>query len=90
MAIVQAGKTFTATELKSVAGGLAAALQTATTEGSAFRIQLESWPDADLVALGLAQDEINAIKGFFVGDLPTIVTQLQASAWIKQLVGTGV
>jgi hypothetical protein len=90
MAIVQAGKPFTADDLKSTAGNLATLLRGVVQDGSDFRIQLESWPDADLIELGLAQDEINAIKGFYVGDLPAIAATLQASTWIKQLLGTGV
>jgi len=90
MAIVQAGKTFTKDDLKQTAGNLAALIRDHVQSGLDFKTQLESWPDADLVALGLAQDEINAIKGFFVGDLPAIANSLAASTWIKQLLGTGV
>jgi hypothetical protein len=90
MAIVQAGKTFTAADLKQTAGNLAAYLRDHLQNANDFRIQLESWPDADLVAMGLAQDEINAIKGFFVGDLPPIYGAFAASVWVKQLLGTGV
>jgi hypothetical protein len=90
MAIVMAGRTFTAEDLKNTAGNLASVLTDAIEQGSAFRVQLESWPDPDLIELGLSQPEINAIKGFFVGDLPPIAAQLQASTWIKQLLGTGV
>lgn len=90
MAIVQAGKQFTADDLKRTAGNLAASLTDYVQMGGDFRVQLESMTDADLVVLGLTQDEVNAIKGFFVGDLPAVAAQLQASAWIKQLLGTGV
>ena len=90
MAIVQAGKTFTSDDLKHTAGTLASLIRDHVQSGLDFKTQLESWPDADLVALGLAQDEINAIKGFFVGDLPAIANLLAASTWIKQLLGTGV
>jgi hypothetical protein len=90
MAIVQAGKTFTADELKQTAGALAAMLRDHTQSGLDLKSQLESWPDADLMDLGLAQNEIDAIKGFFVGDLPAIANLLQASTWIKQLIGLGV
>lgn len=89
MAIIQAGKTFTATEIKSVAGNTAAAIRDAVQAGDQFRVQLESWPDGDLVDLGLTIEEINAIKGFFVGDLPAIRDLLRGSTWIKQLLGTG-
>jgi hypothetical protein len=90
MAIVQAGKQFTAEDLTRTAGDIAAVLTDIVQRGGDFRVQLESWPDPDLVELGLSQEQINAIKGFFVGDLPAIAGQLQASSWIKQLLGTGV
>lgn len=90
MAIVQAGKQFTAADLQGTAGNLAAMLIGVVQDGNNLRTQLESWPDADLIALGLDQAEVNAIKGFYVGDLPGISNLLSASAWIKQLVGTGV
>lgn len=90
MALVQAGKQFTAADIKDTAGSLAAMIRDHTQSGMDFRTQLQAWPDADLVALGLAQEEINAIKGFFVGDLPAIADLLAASLWIKQLIGTGV
>lgn len=90
MPITQAGKQFTAADIKSTAGNLAAMLTGIAQDGLDFNVQLQTWPDADLVTLGLSQDEINAIKGFFVGDLPTIASALQASTWVKQLLGTGV
>jgi hypothetical protein len=90
MPIVQAGKQFTAADIKARAGDLAQMLQTHLQDGNELRAQLESWPDADLVTLGLTQEEINAIKGFFVGDLPTMYNALVGSVWIKQLLGTGV
>jgi hypothetical protein len=90
MPIVQAGKTFTAEDLKRTAGDLAAVLVDIVQRGGDFRIQLETWPDVDLVTLGLSQEEVNAIKGFYVGDLPLVAGPLQASTWVKQLLGTGV
>ena len=90
MAIEQAGKQFTADELQETAGSLASHLRDFLQQGDNLRIQLETWPDADLVALGLAQDEINAIKGFYIGDLPAIQTEFAASTWVKQLIGMGV
>jgi len=90
MPIIQAGKQFTADQIQQTAGDLASILRDGAQRGQAFSVQLQTWPDADLIELGLAQDEINAIKGFFVGDLPAIAAQLQASTWIKQLLGTGV
>jgi len=90
MPITQAGKQFTAADLQSTAGALASVLRDISQDGLDFKTQLETWPDADLIELGLTQDEINAIKGFYVGDLPAIAAALQASTWIKQLLGTGV
>jgi len=90
MAIVMAGKTFTKDDVKRTAGQVSAALTDLVQQANDFRVQLESWPDPDLIELGLSQPEINAIKGFYVGDLPAITAQLQASTWIKQLLGTGV
>jgi hypothetical protein len=90
MAIVQAGRQFTADDVKRTAGQLAAMLTQTAEDGEGFRVQLESWPASDLIELGLTQPEIDAIKGFFIGDLPTITAQLRASTWIKQLLGTGV
>jgi hypothetical protein len=90
MAIVQAGKQISADQIQQTAGDLAAVLRDTVQRGNSFRIQLESWPDADLIEMGLSQEEINAIKGFFVGDLPGIANLLTASTWIKQLLGTGV
>lgn len=90
MPIVQGGKQFTADQLQAQAGDLASTLRDVATRGMQLRAQLETWPDGDLITLGLAQEEINAIKGFFVGDLPTIYSALTGSTWIKQLLGTGV
>lgn len=90
MSITQAGRQFTVEDVQRTAGNLAAQILQATQQGSNFRVQLESWPDADLVEMGLSQEEINAIKGFYVGDLPAIAALLASSVWIKQLVGTGV
>ena len=90
MAITQAGKQFTADQLQLTAGNLAAMILQAVQQGGNLRVQLESWPDSDLIELGLSQEETNALKGFFVGDLPAIAAQLSASVWLKQLVGTGV
>lgn len=90
MAIVQAGNKFTKDDVYRTAGRIASAVRDSVQEGNQFRVQLESWPDADLLGLGLTQEEVNAIKGFFVGDLPPIMNALQASVWLKQLLGTGV
>jgi hypothetical protein len=90
MPITQAGRTFTADDLQRTAGDLATILRDTVQRGDNFAIQLQTWPDADLMDLGLTQEEINAIKGFFVGDLPAIASALQGSTWIKQLLGLGV
>lgn len=90
MAIVMAGRQFTADELQRAAGDLAVQLRDVLARGDGLRVQLGSWPDADLVLLGLTQEEINAIKGFYVGDLPAIAAAMQGSLWVKQLLGTGI
>jgi hypothetical protein len=90
MAIVQAGRQFTADDLKNRAGYIAALLTQAVEDAAGLKAQLESWPDPDLIELGLSQPEVNAMKGFFIGDMPAIAAQLQASTWVKQLLGTGV
>jgi hypothetical protein len=90
MPLVQAGRQFTSDDLKLTAGDTAALLTDAIQRSNDFRVQLESMPDPDLIELGLSQPEINAIKGFYVGDVPALTAQLQASTWIKQLLGTGV
>ena len=89
MAITQAGKQFSADDLQRTAGDLAALMRDAVQRGTNFKVQLESWPDAELIDLGLSQEEVNAIKGFFVGDLPAITALVQSSTWIKQLLGLG-
>jgi predicted RNA-binding Zn ribbon-like protein len=90
MPIVQAGKTFTKDDLKFTAGKLAADITDIVQACGDYQRQLQTWVDADLVAMGLTQDEINAQKGFFIGDLPTIQDTLLNSTWIRQLLGTGV
>ena len=90
MAIIQAGKQFTANDLKTTAGALATMLRDMAQDGMDFNSQLGTMLDSDLVALGLSQDEVNAIKGFYVGDLPAIHQAITGSTWIKQLLGTGV
>jgi hypothetical protein len=90
MAIVQAGKQFTADDLERTAGQLATNLRNAIAQADAYRLQLESWPDADLITLGLTQEQANAQKGFYVGDLPALSNLFAGSVWVKQLLGTGV
>lgn len=90
MAIVQAGRQFTADDLENTAGALATNLRNAVSQANEFRVQLESWTDPDLVTLGLTQEQVNAMKGFFIGDMPGITNLMQASTWLKQLLGTGI
>jgi hypothetical protein len=90
MPIVQAGKQFTAEDLQRQAGDLAALMRDAIQRSDNFRIQLESMPDPDLIELGLSQEETNAIKGYFIGDLPALRNLFTGSTWVKQLLGTGV
>lgn len=88
--IVQAGKQFTAADLKATAGNLAALIHGVTQDGMDLGSQLATWTDSDLITLGLTQEEINAVKGFYIGDLPGIVDKIKASTWIRQLLGLGV
>jgi hypothetical protein len=88
--IIQAGKQFSADELQLTAGNLAAMLRDHATDAMQLKAQLETWPDPDLIELGLTQSEIDAIKGFFIGDVPAIYDAISASTWIKQLLGMGV
>lgn len=90
MAIVMAGKVFDKDDVKEAAGNIAAHLVNFAQQGTNFSTQLQTMQDADLITLGLTQSEVDAIKGFFVGDLPTITTALQNSIWIKKLLGIGV
>lgn len=90
MALVMAGLSFTKESLKSTAGNIAMQIRERVQDGMDLKVQLESWPDADLITLGLTQEEINAIKGFYIGDLPAIATALSSSTWLKQLLGVGV
>lgn len=89
MAITQAGRQFSADDVQRTAGDLAALIRDGVQRGTNFKGQLDSWPDPDLIDLGLSQEEVNAIKGFFVGDLPAITALVQQSVWIKQLLGLG-
>jgi hypothetical protein len=90
MPIVQAGRPVSAETIRSTAGTLATKIRDSILDGVDFQRQLASWPDADLLLLGLQQDQVNAIKGFFVGDLPAMQTVLSESTWILQLLGVGV
>ena len=88
--IVQAGKQFTAADLKRTAGDLAAMITDHVQSANDFGSQLSSWVDADLLALGLTQEEVNGMKGFFIGDAPQLKTVLANSSSLRVLIGTGV
>lgn len=91
MALVFAGKQVKVEDVRRIAGNLAAMLRDHSVDGMQFKTQLETWSDADMISeFGLTQAEVNAIKGFYIGDLPAIYNALTASVWIKQLLGTGV
>jgi hypothetical protein len=90
MAIVQAGKQFTAADIKQTAGNLAAFLVDTAQNGTDFGGQMSTMADADLVALGLTTDEVAAIKGFYAGELPPIVQLIKDSFFLRSLIGLGV
>ena len=90
MPIVMAGKVFTAADVKQTAGTIASMLSDHIQSGTDFASQIHSWSDADLVALGLTQEEAAAIRGFYVGELPAVKTALQASFYLRTLIGLGV
>jgi hypothetical protein len=90
MPIIQAGKQFTKEDLQLTAGNLAAMITDHVQSGLDLKGQLASWTDADLLELGLEQAQVDAIKGFYIGDLPAIAAALQASTWLRQLIGIGV
>ena len=88
--IVQAGKTFDAADIKFAAGNLASHLRDHFQQAEQFRAQLVTMADADLVTLGLSQDEVNAIKGFYNGDLPAIREDFNGASWLPKLLGLGI
>jgi hypothetical protein len=90
MPITQAGKQFTKEDLQEMAGNIAAMITDHVQSAMDLKAQLETWTDGDLLALGLSQAQVNAIKGFYIGDIPAIAAPLQASTWIRQLIGLGV
>ena len=94
MAIVQAGKQFTAAQTKALAGDIASHLRDFFQQGEQFRLQLVTFSDADLIALGLTQPEVDAIKGFFTGagagDLVDLRNRFAGSGWAPKLLGLGV
>lgn len=90
MAIVQAGKTFTKDDIKYAAGNIASRLRDHFQQAEQFRTQMISFADADLIALGLTQAEVDAIKGLYNGDLPPIRTSFNNASWLTRLLGIGV
>jgi hypothetical protein len=90
MAIIQAGKQFTAADIKLTAGNLAAMIVDHAQSGQDFGGQLSTMADADLIALGLTQAECDTIKGFYNGELPAIITSIKNSYHLRSLLGLGV
>lgn len=90
MAIIQAGKQFTAADIKMTAGNLASMMTDHVQSGTDFATQLQTMPDGDLVTLGLTPEEVAAIKGFYVSELPAVRTALQNSFFLRSLIGMGV
>jgi hypothetical protein len=89
MAIVQAGKQFTKDDITLMAGNLASMIVDHVQTGMDFGNQLASMTDADLVALGLTQDQVTAIKGFFPGELTPIANLIRDSFFLRSLIGLG-
>jgi hypothetical protein len=90
MPIIQAGKQFTAADVKSTAGNLASLLVGVAQDCTDFGSQLATFPDADLETLGLSTDEIAALKGFFNAELTGITTPIKDSFFLRSLLGLGV
>jgi hypothetical protein len=90
MPIIQAGKQFTAADIKLTAGNLASMIVDHCQSGQDFGGQLGTMADADLIALGLTQPEIDTIKGFYGGELPGIITLIKNSFHLRSLLGLGV
>ena len=90
MPIIMAGKTFTAADIKQTAGSLASMMADHIQSGTDFATQLQTWPDADLIELGLTQEEVTALKGFYISELPAVKAALVASFYLRTLIGTGV
>ena len=90
MPIVQAGKQFTAETVLQTSGNLAAMLVDTVQSGSDFGGQMNTMADADLVALGLSQEQIAAIKGFYVSELAPIAALIRDSFFLRSLIGLGV
>jgi hypothetical protein len=89
MAIVQAGKQFTAADILNKAGTLAAFLVDTAQDGTDFGGQISTMADADLITLGLTQEQVAAIKGFYTGELPPITQLIKDSFFLRSLIGLG-
>jgi hypothetical protein len=90
MAIVQAGKQFTKDDILQTAGDLASMLVDHAQSGTDFGSQISTMADADLIELGLTQEQVSAIKGFYTGELPPIVQLIKDSFFLRSLIGLGV
>jgi len=90
MAIVQAGKQFTKEDILRTAGDLASMLVDHAQSGTDFGTQMSTFADADLIAMGLSQEQVAAIKGFYTGELPPIVQLIKDSFFLRSLIGLGV
>lgn len=87
MALVQAGKQFNKDSIKAAAGSIATQMRDILHSATEFKKFLDASPDADLVTLGLTQEEVNAIKGFYIGEASGLKTSFDGFIWIKQLLG---
>ena len=76
MAIIQAGKQFTKEDLQRTAGDIASFITDHVQSGMDLKSQLESWTVQDMLDLGLTQAQVDAIRGFYMGDLPPIQAAL--------------
>jgi hypothetical protein len=90
MPIVQAGKQFTKDDILQTSGNLAAFLVDTVQNGTDFGNQINTMADPDLVALGLTQEQIDAIKGFYVSELAPIAALIRDSFFLRSLIGLGV
>ena len=88
--IVQAGKQFTAATILETSGNLASFLVDTVQNGTDFGSQMNTMADADLVELGLSQEQIAAIKGFYVSELAPIAALIRDSFFLRSLIGLGV
>jgi hypothetical protein len=90
MPIIQAGKQFTESDVKEFAGNNVSMIRDLLQQAEQFREFLAATPDADLIDFGLTQDEVNIIKGAFIGELPQLRALFNSTTWAKRLLGIGV